>query len=422
WSLADACRLVAARGRLMQALPEGGAMLSLQASEGEVLPLLVGREAEAGVAAVNGPRSVVVSGAAGVVEEIAEHFRLLDRKVTSLRVSHAFHSPLMEPMLAEFRGVAESIVYAEPRVAIVSTLTGEVAAADVLMSAEYWVDHVRRPVRFADGVRCLDEQHVTRFVELGPDGTLTVLVQACLEGREYLVAPTLRKDRPEVESLLVAAAQLFTRGGVLDWVAVFGASTVASWVDLPTYAFERRRFWPGSSALPTRHLRSLGLGSAGHPLLGAAVELAGGDELLFTSRLSLVSHEWLRDHVVAGVVVFPGTGFLELALRVGERAGCDRVEDLTILAPLVVPERGGVRVQVRVGAADESGRRMLEVYSRTEDALDSDPWTLHVTGELSVVAGAFSAGSFDFGVWPPRGAVVESVEGAYERFAGLGLS
>ncbi|MEU6084969.1 SDR family NAD(P)-dependent oxidoreductase, partial [Streptomyces sp. NPDC047108] len=404
WSLADACRLVVARGRLMQALPVGGAMVAVEASEEETLPLLNGR---VGLAAVNGPRSVVVSGERDAVEEVAGHFRAQGRKSTVLRVSHAFHSPLMEPVLEEFRRVAEGVVYAEPRVPVVSTVSGEVASAAELMSAGYWVDQVRRPVRFADGVRCLEGQQVTRFVELGADGTLTGLAQGSIEGSGRLLTPTLRKDRPEAAALLTAAAELFTQGSVVDWAAVFAAPKAAPHVDLPTYAFQRQRFWPGTSAWATRDLGALGLGSAGHPLLGAAVELAGGDELLFTSRLSLVSHGWLRDHVVAGVVVFPGTGFLELALRVGEQAGCDRVEDLTVVAPLVVPERGGVRLQVRVGAADESGHRALEIHSRTEDALDTDPWTLHVTGVLAVQADPSPAGFFDFGVWPPRGAVEE---------------
>ncbi|MER7106120.1 acyltransferase domain-containing protein, partial [Streptomyces humidus] len=179
WSLADACRLVVARGRLMQALPSGGAMAAVEASEDEVLPLLGD---EVGVAAVNGPRAVVVSGVAQAVEEITDRFRGQGRKVTALRVSHAFHSPLMEPMLADFRKVAESLSYGQPRVRIVSTVTGEAASAEELMSADYWVAHVRRPVRFADAVRVLAEQGVSRFVELGADGTLTALAQSGLDG------------------------------------------------------------------------------------------------------------------------------------------------------------------------------------------------------------------------------------------------
>ncbi|MER6128433.1 beta-ketoacyl synthase N-terminal-like domain-containing protein, partial [Streptomyces sp. NPDC001795] len=426
WSLGDACRLVVARGRLMQALPAGGAMVALQATEEEVLPLLSGREAEVDIAAVNGPQAVVISGTAEAVEEVAAHFRAQDRKTTALRVSHAFHSPLMEPMLAGFRAVAESLTYNSPRIAVISNVTGGPADPAELTLPDYWVRHVRRPVRFADGIRALEERKAGRLLELGPDGQLTALAQGCLDGGPHVFATALRKDRPEPESLLAALAELYVSGLPVHWETAFPQVTAADpaqeRVDLPTYAFQRRRFWSRDTGSTLGDPGALGLGSAGHPLLGAAVELAGGDELLLTGRLSLVSQEWLRDHVVAGAVVFPGTGFLELALRAGEQAGCDRVEDVTIAAPLVVPERGGVRVQVRVGAADEAGRRTLEIHSRAENALDTDPWTLHVTGVLAAVADVPPPDRFDFGVWPPQGAVAEPVEDVYERFAGLGLS
>ncbi|WP_167359215.1 type I polyketide synthase, partial [Streptomyces bungoensis] len=253
WSLQDACRLVVARGRLMQALPDSGAMVAVQATEAEVLPLLHDR---VGIAAVNGPEALVVSGVAEAVEEIAAHFRAQGRKVTSLRVSHAFHSPLMEPMLAEFREVAESLTPAEPRIPIVSTVTGGPVGAEELASVTHWVEHVRRPVRFADGVRHLVEQGTARFVELGPDGTLTALVQAAADDADgRLLTPTLRKDRPETYSVLSTAAELFTRGTPLDWNAIFvGTSVPVHPAELPTYAFQRRRFWPAASALRTRDL------------------------------------------------------------------------------------------------------------------------------------------------------------------------
>ncbi|WP_460062315.1 type I polyketide synthase [Streptomyces sp. YKOK-I1] len=423
WSLADACRLVVARGRLMQALPEGGAMVALQATEDEVLPFLGD---EVGVAAVNGPQSVVISGAAEAVEEIADHFRAQDRKVTALRVSHAFHSPLMEPMLDDFRAVAETLTYSAPRIAVVSNVTGRPAERDELTSPDYWVRHVRQPVRFADGVRALAERKAGRLLELGPDGQLTALAQSCLDGGSEVFATVLRKDRPEPETLLEALAQLHVGGLPVRWRTAFPQEEPTApdqeQVPLPTYAFQRRRFWSRDTGSTLGDLGAVGLGAAGHPLLGAAVELAGGDGLLLTGRLSCGVQEWLRDHVVAGVVVFPGTGFLELGLRAGESAGCDRVEDLTVAVPLVVPERGGVRVQVRVGAVDGAGRRSLEIHSLAEDALDSDPWTLHATGALSASSDVPPADRFDFGVWPPRDAVPEPVEGVYERFAGLGLS
>ncbi|MEU2058628.1 type I polyketide synthase, partial [Streptomyces bungoensis] len=250
WSLADACRLVVARGRLMQALPEGGAMVAVQATEAEVLPLLHDR---VGIAAVNGPEALVVSGVAEAVEEIAAHFRAQGRKVTSLRVSHAFHSPLMEPMLAEFQEVAESLQYAEPALAIVSTVTGATTAEE-LRSPGYWVRHVRQTVRFAEGVRSLAARGVTRYLELGPDSTLTALAQTCPEavantggGDAALFTATLRKDVGEPAAAMTALARLHAHGASVDWQAVLpGGRRVA----LPTYAFQHRRYWLADQARP----------------------------------------------------------------------------------------------------------------------------------------------------------------------------
>ncbi|MFC5248440.1 type I polyketide synthase, partial [Streptomyces nigrescens] len=241
WSLEDACRLVAARGRLMQALPAGGAMVSLQASEAEVLPLLEGFEQRVSVAAVNGPQSVVVSGEESAVAEIAGGFESEGRKVKRLQVSHAFHSPLMEPMLDEFRAVAESVVYAEPRIPVVSNVTGEFAAAEELTSPDYWVRHVREAVRFADGVRWLEVHGATRFLEMGPDGTLTAMAQLCLSAPDLSLLPAMRKDRSEAEALLTAVSHAFVLGMDVDWRTCFPA---ARRVDLPTYAFQRERYWP----------------------------------------------------------------------------------------------------------------------------------------------------------------------------------
>ncbi|MEU5547954.1 type I polyketide synthase, partial [Streptomyces sioyaensis] len=248
-SLEDACRLVAARGRLMQALPAGGAMVSLQASEVEVLPLLVGLEQRVSIAAVNGPQAVVVSGEESAVAEIAGHFESEGRKVKRLQVSHAFHSPLMAPMLDEFRTVAKSVEFAEPRIPVVSNVTGELATAEELASPDYWVRHVREAVRFADGVRWVEEQGATRFLEIGPDGTLTAMAQGCVDSADLLLLPALRKDRLESEALLTAVSGMFVNGADVQWQALFAG---ARRVDLPTYAFQRERFWPSNPGTVAR--------------------------------------------------------------------------------------------------------------------------------------------------------------------------
>ncbi|MEV0375978.1 type I polyketide synthase, partial [Streptomyces sp. NPDC050636] len=411
FSLPDACRLVAARGRLMQQLPAGGAMVAIRAAEEEVLPLL-GQGVS--IAAVNGPSSVVVSGAEDAVLAVAAHFEGEGRKTARLRVSHAFHSPLMEPMLADFRTVAEGMAYGAPSIPLVSNLTGEPATAEQLCSAEYWVRHVREAVRFADGVRTLSTQGVSACLELGPDGALSALAAESAPD-EAVFAPVLRKDRPEEPTLLAALARLHVHGVPVDWSAAF-AGTGARWVDLPTYAFQRERYWPSGGVMRSGDVGFAGLGSADHPLLGAAVELAGSGGLLFTGRLSVSSHPWLADHVVLGSVLVPGTALVELVLRAADEVGCDLLEELTLAAPLVLPASGGgVQVQVWLGEADGSGRRSASVHAREGEG----PWTLHASG---VVSSGAEVASFDAVVWPPEGAEPVDVSGCYEQFADAGFA
>nr|WP_309148792.1 type I polyketide synthase [Saccharopolyspora gregorii] len=238
--LPDAAALIAARGRLMQALPPGGAMAAVQAAEAEVAPLLTDR---LGVAAVNAPDAVVVSGAAEQVAALAEHFTDLGRKTNRLRVSHAFHSPLMEPMLAEFREVVGGLSVAEPSIPVVSNRTGALAGPGELSDPEHWVRHVREPVRFADGVAALHAAGVRRFLELGPDGVLSGLVPESVPDGRAVVVPALRRDRDEEAAWVTALARLHVTGVPVDWSAVF-AGTGPRPVALPTYPFQHERFWP----------------------------------------------------------------------------------------------------------------------------------------------------------------------------------
>ncbi|MFD4984658.1 beta-ketoacyl synthase N-terminal-like domain-containing protein, partial [Streptomyces sp. NPDC058383] len=411
FSLEDACALVVARASLMRALPVGGAMIAVQASEDEVVPLLADGVS---IAAVNGPASVVVSGEEAAALSVAAQLAELGRRTTRLRVSHAFHSPLMDPMLDEFRGVVEGLSFEAPGIPVVSNLTGLLATADELCSPEYWVRHVREAVRFADGVRTLAEQGVTTFLELGPDSVLSAMAQDSVPDGAVTV-PALRKERPEERTLVTALAQLHVRGVRVDWPEFF-AGTGARQIDLPTYAFQHERFWPKTTFRPA-DATGLGLTSADHPLLGAAMSVAGSDELLLTGTLSLATHPWLADHVVSGMVFFPGTGFLELGIRAADQAGCDRVEELMLAAPLILPRTGAVQVQISVGGADEEGRRELRFYSRPTDAHD-DEWTLHASGRIGSGERVLD---FDAAVWPPKGATVVDIDGLYDRYESNGL-
>ncbi|MCG8922452.1 type I polyketide synthase [Lentzea sp. CC55] len=407
WTLRDAAKMVAARGRLMEALPAGGAMVSVQAAEDEVRAALVdGVE----IGAVNGPDAIVLSGDEDAVLAVAESFARQGRKTKRLRMTHACHSARMDGMLAEFTAVAESVSYGAASIAVVSNVTGKLAGTDEVTAPGYWPRHVRQPVRFADSIAWLRSEGVSRFVELGPDSVLTALVARVLPDEDVLAVPMLRGGRPEPVTATTALAALHVRGGRVDW-RTFYEGTGARTAELPTYAFQHASYWlqsAGGAGDPA----GLGLSDARHPLLGASVALADDSGVVLTGRVSLTTHPWLADHVVAGTALLPGTALVELALRAGDEAGCPHLEELTLLEPVFLD--GPRDVQVVLAAPDESGRRSVSLHSRAGEG----PWTRHASGTLTP---SVAAPDFDLAEWPPRGATAVDLDGVYEAFSRNGL-
>ncbi|NUT51242.1 MAG: acyltransferase domain-containing protein, partial [Saccharothrix sp.] len=388
-SLGQACRLMAARARLMAALPDGGVMVAVEASEGEVSGV--------DVAAVNGPDSVVLSGPEDVVMAAVERLGCRHRR---LNVSHAFHSVLMEPMLAEFAEALAGIEFGGIGIPLVSMVSGGLAGEEVC-SVEYWVRHVRECVRFADGVDALRDKGVTTFVECGAGTVLSGMGEG-----EWV--PLLRSPESEVASLVEGVARLWVRGVEVDWGLTADASRA---VDLPTYPFRHERYWLESDAAPV-DVTAAGLVPAGHAVLRAESTVPTTGATLLTGRFSVRDHPWSADHVVAGASVVPGTAFLDLACHAGRRLGLPHVRELTVQAPLPLPERGGVAVQVIVDAPDDDGTRRVMVHARPDDATD---WTCHAAGVLAADGPAEFA---EPEAWPPPGAHPVPVD--YPRLAAAG--
>ncbi|WP_410088756.1 SDR family NAD(P)-dependent oxidoreductase [Streptomyces sp. t39] len=410
-SLADAAELVVARGRLMGALPAGGAMVAVQAAEAEVAESLAGFEGRLEIAAVNGPLAVVVSGDADAVEEWLPAWE--GRKTSRLRVSHAFHSPRMEPVLAEFRQVAEGLSYATPAIPVVSNVTGEVVDG---FDAEYWVRHVRQAVRFADGVSTLWELGVRRFLELGPDAVLTAMARQCVEDdTEAVFVPALRSKHAEADTFAAFLGRVHTAGAGVDWDA-FYAGTGARRTDLPTYAFQRERFWltPGTAA---GDVSAAGLVAVDHPLLAATVRVGDRDEWVFTGNVSTENHPWVAEHLLLGTMVVPGTGLVELALAAGRRVGAPVVDELVLESPLLMQDGVTRQLQITVGAASPDGRRDLAIYSRPEHGSAEAEPTCHARGTLGTDSAPAPAWTVQ---WPPQEAEPLSADELYRSLGDLG--
>ncbi|MFH8342800.1 type I polyketide synthase [Streptomyces sp. AM6-12] len=423
--LDTATRLVAARGRVMQTVTEPGAMLAVRASEAHVATLL-GEYDRVGVAAVNGPESVVVSGLRDQVHALRDRLVAEGTSAKLLAVGHAFHSPLMDPVLDEFAAALGTLPAGTPSIPVVSTRLGREATPEELTSVAHWVDHVRAPVRFHDAVDRARAAGARVFLEVGPGAALASITTEAFAGEgvhDALVLSASRRDRGARQALVGALARLHVQGVEVDWRALLGTGRL---VDLPTYAFQRQRYWLDLLAgMGSADVAAAGLAAPGHPLLGAMVEQPGTDEAVFAGLWSLRTHDWLADHAVFGAVVVPATAYLDLALSVGERVGCPAVEELTLEVPLVLPEPGDVQVRIVVGGADERGHRSLEVYSRSgEDDGDAGGWVRHARGSLAPDTAPAPASTDDphaLAAWPPAGARRIGTEDLYDTFADAGF-
>jgi acyl transferase domain-containing protein/acyl carrier protein len=425
WSLADAGRLIVARAHLMQELDTPGAMVAIEATAQEVAETLAGQEHRVGIAAVNGPTSVVVSGAREACLAAADHWRELGRRTRRLPVSHAFHSPLMEPMLAGFATEFKGVSFAQPRVPYVASCS-QGDGGPGWTDPGYWVEHIRRPVLFHSAISQLESAGVNTYLEVGPSAVLSGMAQNCVTASDTAILALHRREQPEPDALVGCLARAWVTGAAGtagDWPTLLGGAEQYRPVELPTYAFDHERYWlpmdPGRA-----DVSSVGLHSVEYPLLATAVEIGDEGELMLTGRLSVTDFPWLADHVVAGSVVVPGTALLDAVQEAAARAGCGYVEELMFEAPLTVPPDRDLFLQILVAAPASGGSRAVRVFSRAggagKSAGDGSTWVRCASGVLSAGVAAGETCAWAAGEWPPAGVPMVNVDGGYRALADVG--
>ncbi|HWO63726.1 MAG TPA: type I polyketide synthase, partial [Umezawaea sp.] len=406
-SLEDGARVVALRSRALRALSGAGGMMSVALPAAELR--LTG---DLSLAAVNGPSSVVVSGDPAELVALRDELHGRDVRATILPVDYASHSAHVERIEQDLLSALDGVSPVSSDIAFYSSVTGgllDTAALD----AAYWYRNLRRTVEFEQATRAALADGHGVVLEVGPHPVLTNAVQETADtaGSTAVALGSLRRDDGGLTRVLTTLGELHAAGVVVDWAAV-NAPHSPRVIALPTYAFQRKHYWL-ETVTATGDLRAAGLGTPDHPLLGAVVSVADGDGVLFTGQLSRRTHPWLADHAVGDAVLLPGAALLELAIRAGDQVGCGRVEELTLEAPLLLPDDGPVTIQVAVGTPDEQGRRTLTVFGRTDD-----DWTRHAGGVLAPTPAPAPATAT---AWPPAGAEPIDVSTLYDDFAGVGF-
>jgi acyl transferase domain-containing protein/acyl carrier protein len=432
WSLQDAARLIAVRARLMQAVDTPGAMVAIQAPAAEVAPTLAGRDNLVGIAAVNGPSSTVISGDERTCLAVAEYWKEAGRRTRRLQVSHAFHSPLMAPVLDPFAAEVKAAVFNPPRIPFATGLIGSGVTDSGLMDTasidtdpdapaaeyswtdpEYWIEQIRRPVGFQAAIARIESEGVRTYIEVGPDAVLSAMAQDCVTVPDAAVAALARAGRPEPEALAACLARAFTAGVPVDWAPLFAGGADLG-PDLPVYPFERERYWL-AGPVHSADVAKMGLRGPGHPLLGAAVDVGDDGALVLTGRIGTDALPWLADHAVGGAIVVPGAAVLDVVLAAAAEVGCTAVEELLFEAPLVLRPDGELFVQVVLAAGTPGEARAVQVYARSGEA----GWSRCASG--TVTAEGAGGEPFDWaGTWPPEGAAAVEVERGYDELAQTG--
>ncbi|MGV7631464.1 type I polyketide synthase [Mycobacterium kansasii] len=420
-SVNDAARVVALRSRLLVRLAGAGGMASISCPLSRARELLSHCGSRLNIAAVNGVSTIVVSGEVPAVEELIRRCDAADIRARRVDVDYASHSAHVDEIRTELTAALAGIEPRSASIAFLSTVTGQFTDTAGL-NADYWYQNIRQTVQFDRAIRTAFDAGYQVFIESSPHPVLTAAIEETLTDHDSagadqpIVIPSLGRDDGGLDRFWLSAAQAHVAGVGLDWAAAF-AGLHARRVELPTYGFVHRRFWLPQTDAGRLDAGRLGLTGAAHGLLGAVVERPDSGGVVLTGQLSVASQPWLADHAVAGVALFPGAGFAELAIRAGDEVGCATVAELTVIAPLLLPTAGAAQVQLVVSDEDASGRRSASMYSRA--AQPDSAWTLHA--EAVLAPGVLAPGT-DLSVWPPAGAARLDVADAYERLAVRGYT